>query len=743
MVFGGRFRLRRRNSKASYLPRQTTDKLINATDPDHGSYKLTLTSNEDSINHSSSSYHEDILSSKCNNLPDVLPVGVKMQPSPPSSSSSSPRYGSNNNINMVTPPHTAPALISGGYPMKSMFHFQPPSSQASHHQHHNNRLATSPIATSPPSYSMAALNRSTSSPMNSSDSISPKYMSQSTIDLKKTHIFESTEEHAKVLSPAQSESNITAQDKPRSPYSSKREYRKAEVARKLSLEDQNKDEGRIVRAELVNTVLSSSPPTTKSEEKAIRKDSLRGNIEKITQLQSKLMSAHLVENGADRTLLGYTSKTVEIKSKIIEKEPIKTPEPKSPPPQTKTVSSPVPETPESERISQMDTEIDGLKLMQRTEIILRLNAPTMEAASQTDETLETELSRIKLGDAPKQDSDETKTEDLKTPPPIELRPRQKHPEEIDCDNLSKDLVSHLSPSDKLHQILAPKIFKSTADYVNGLYNPKIMMRPVKRDVGTSTPGSNEGDTTPADDKSDKSVGCELKKSTSLENSIKLETLKDMTTRSSSPTGGVETKAKIVTRFSQEVTLVNGGDCGDLMKKKEELINRLTKKLLVLSKEQTTIAEESSTNDQLGSELATKVAEKLRPIDATKFRAYIDDVGHITMLLLSLSGRLARVENTLHNNIENSAEKKILEVKRDRLAEQLEEAKRLKEDIDRRGTIVSKILEKNLAADENADYDYFINMKAKLIVDSREIADKIKVSEEQLKALKDTLVQSEC
>lgn len=83
------------------------------------------------------------------------------------------------------------------------------------------------------------------------------------------------------------------------------------------------------------------------------------------------------------------------------------------------------------------------------------------------------------------------------------------------------------------------------------------------------------------------------------------------------------------------------------------------------------------------------------------------------------------------------------MKRDRLAEQLEEAKRLKEDIDRRGTIVSKILEKNLAADENADYDYFINMKAKLIVDSREIADKIKVSEEQLKALKDTLVQSEC
>lgn len=85
----------------------------------------------------------------------------------------------------------------------------------------------------------------------------------------------------------------------------------------------------------------------------------------------------------------------------------------------------------------------------------------------------------------------------------------------------------------------------------------------------------------------------------------------------------------------------------------------------------------------------------------------------------------------------------METKRDRLLEQLEEAKHLKEDIDRRGSNLSKILEKSLTIEEFADYDYFINMKAKLIVDSREIADKIKLGEEQLNALKDTLVHSEC
>lgn len=85
----------------------------------------------------------------------------------------------------------------------------------------------------------------------------------------------------------------------------------------------------------------------------------------------------------------------------------------------------------------------------------------------------------------------------------------------------------------------------------------------------------------------------------------------------------------------------------------------------------------------------------------------------------------------------------METKRDRLTEQLEEAKKLKIDIDRRGKLVAKTLEKHLSIEEYADYDYFINMKAKLIVDAREIADKIKLGDEQLSALKDTLVHSEC
>ena len=84
----------------------------------------------------------------------------------------------------------------------------------------------------------------------------------------------------------------------------------------------------------------------------------------------------------------------------------------------------------------------------------------------------------------------------------------------------------------------------------------------------------------------------------------------------------------------------------------------------------------------------------------------------------------------------------MESKRDKLREQLEEAKKLKENIDRRSVYVSNILYKYFNAEEYADYDHFINMKAKLIMDSREIADKIKLGEEQLAALKETLSASD-
>ena len=75
-------------------------------------------------------------------------------------------------------------------------------------------------------------------------------------------------------------------------------------------------------------------------------------------------------------------------------------------------------------------------------------------------------------------------------------------------------------------------------------------------------------------------------------------------------------------------------------------------------------------------------------------------------------------------------------KRDKLAEQLSEAKKLKQNIDKRSLNVSRILQKYLSDEQFMGYQNFIKTKTKLIIETRIINDKITLSEEQLNALKE-------
>ena len=72
--------------------------------------------------------------------------------------------------------------------------------------------------------------------------------------------------------------------------------------------------------------------------------------------------------------------------------------------------------------------MESLQLVQRSEVILRVNAATSDAASQT----------------------ESEREVLEVVSPLV---RQKLQEEIECEKLSLDLASHLPPSDKLQGLL--------------------------------------------------------------------------------------------------------------------------------------------------------------------------------------------------------------------------------------------------------------------------------------------------
>ncbi len=80
--------------------------------------------------------------------------------------------------------------------------------------------------------------------------------------------------------------------------------------------------------------------------------------------------------------------------------------------------------------------------------------------------------------------------------------------------------------------------------------------------------------------------------------------------------------------------------------------------------------------------------------------------------------------------------------RDQIQEKHEDAKSLKEGIDRRSKQVAVYLRKYLTSEEYADYEHFIKMKSKLTMESQEIEDKIKLGEEQLTELKKSMTSSQ-
>lgn len=78
----------------------------------------------------------------------------------------------------------------------------------------------------------------------------------------------------------------------------------------------------------------------------------------------------------------------------------------------------------------------------------------------------------------------------------------------------------------------------------------------------------------------------------------------------------------------------------------DLVSRLDRKLKVLRDEQIALIDETAVNEALGETVANRVKAVAKVQEANKFKTHVQEVGHITSLLLSLSGRLAKAENAL-------------------------------------------------------------------------------------------------
>ncbi|XP_054722221.1 uncharacterized protein LOC129231861 isoform X2 [Uloborus diversus] len=271
-------------------------------------------------------------------------------------------------------------------------------------------------------------------------------------------------------------------------------------------------------------------------------------------------------------------------------------------------------------------------------------------------------------------------------------------EELECERLSKEFIDRYEDA-TLKKILIPTSHHKTMyDYLDGLYELEICEQ--SKFQNTECPETNEN------------MKCE----TIQMNNEKLE-------------------SKIVNNQNAETT-DNQTDEDDLKSRKEELILSIGKKVDTLKIQQNSVKEEIIKNEMFGQEISNRLGKLAKPNELEKFNLHVEEMEKILSLLLSLSGRLAKAENILENlpKESNLEEKKILESKRDKLKEQHEDARRLKESIDRRSFQVSAFLRRYFTDDEYTDYNHFLKMKTKLIIDIRELDEKIHLGEEQLAAL---------
>nr|XP_021505569.1 protein Shroom3 [Meriones unguiculatus] len=172
----------------------------------------------------------------------------------------------------------------------------------------------------------------------------------------------------------------------------------------------------------------------------------------------------------------------------------------------------------------------------------------------------------------------------------------------------------------------------------------------------------------------------------------------------------------------------------------ELIGSLTHKLETLQEAKGSLLMDIKLNNALGEEVEALISELCKPNEFDKYKMFIGDLEKVVNLLLSLSGRLARVENVLSGLGEDASkeERSSLNEKRKVLAGQHEDARELKENLDRRERVVLAILANYLSAEQLQDYQHFVKMKSTLLIEQRKLDDKIKLGQEQVKCLLESL-----
>nr|XP_023694126.1 protein Shroom3-like isoform X1 [Paramormyrops kingsleyae] len=180
--------------------------------------------------------------------------------------------------------------------------------------------------------------------------------------------------------------------------------------------------------------------------------------------------------------------------------------------------------------------------------------------------------------------------------------------------------------------------------------------------------------------------------------------------------------------------VNKGS--DITEKKRVLMECIKGRLQLVEKQRVALKDAVEANGLQGGAVDTLVQQSCPPAEYERYTLFVGDLERVVSLLLCLSVRLARVRNALSAVGEqaDAEEKQSLDNRHRLLCKQQEDAKDLKDNLDRRERVVSTILARVLTAGQLQDYRCFVQTKAALLIRQKDLDEKQRLSEEQLESL---------
>ncbi|XP_069620111.1 protein Shroom1 isoform X1 [Ranitomeya imitator] len=175
---------------------------------------------------------------------------------------------------------------------------------------------------------------------------------------------------------------------------------------------------------------------------------------------------------------------------------------------------------------------------------------------------------------------------------------------------------------------------------------------------------------------------------------------------------------------------------DISLLKVELISSIGSQLEQLCGEKEVLLSEIGENAKHGTRIEAVVKDVCKPNEYERYMMFIGDLEKVVSLLFCLSKRLARVENALSKIDKNTdaEEMQSLKERHNLLSRQREDAKDLKDNLDRRDQVVTGILAKYLSETQLQDYKHFVRLKTTYLIEQKDLDEKIKFLEGQLEGL---------